>query len=68
MAMRSIGIKGYVERTRRILETARHIKASVQRLYPGDIDVVGNPLLHVLAFTSSKLNMFMIADSLEKKG
>lgn len=57
--MRSIGKKGYIERTRAILEAAFQIKSAVKTdpAIKNDIEIVGNPVLHVIGFTSKVHNM-----------
>jgi len=63
-AMVSIGEEGYMEATRRILDTASIIKdgiAGIPELY-----VLGDPLFNV-AFASNTLDVYAISDRLSKR-
>ena len=64
-ALISIGEKGYLEATRRILETADLLKKAI-----GDIPelyVFGDPLFNV-AFSSRELDIYAVSDQMGKRG
>ncbi len=58
-AMVSIGEKGYIEATKRILETAEQIKQGIRKI--PDLYVLGDPLW-VIAFSSHSLDIYKILD------
>jgi sphinganine-1-phosphate aldolase len=64
-AMISIGEKGYLEATRRILETADLIKKAVHDI--PDLYVLGDPLFDV-AFSSDTLDIYAVSDQMGKRG
>lgn len=63
-AMASIGVKGYLEATRKILETAAFIKAGIRRI--PDISILGDPLW-VIAFGSEKLDIYRVMDVMSER-
>ncbi|MBF0452463.1 MAG: aminotransferase class V-fold PLP-dependent enzyme [Candidatus Magnetomorum sp.] len=64
-ALISMGEKGYLDATQKILETADWIKAKIQD-HP-DLTMMGNPLW-VLGFTSKTLDIYRIMDQMTQKG
>ena len=64
-AIVSIGEQGYMEATRRILETASLIKQGIEEI--PDIHVLGDPLW-VIAFASDTLDIYAINDYMSEKG
>ena len=64
-AMVSIGEKGYMEATRRILETADLLKKAINDI-PG-LYVFGNPLFNV-AFSSREFDIYAVSDQMGKRG
>ncbi len=64
-AMLSIGEEGYLQATRRILETARLIRQGIESI--PQLRVLGDPLW-VIAFTSDELDIFRIMEEMAKKG
>lgn len=65
-AMLYFGRSGYVEATKRIVSTSRQLALELSKL-PG-IQVMGEPLLSVVAFKSAgKLNIFAVAELLQKR-
>lgn len=63
-AMISIGEKGYMEASRRILETASKIKDGIAEI--PEIYVLGDPLFDV-AFASDTLDIYAVSDAMSKK-
>ena len=63
-ALLSIGERGYLEATRKIMETASVIKKGIDGI-PG-LHILGDPLW-VIAFTSSELDIYKILDRMAKK-
>ena len=61
--MMHYGREGYVEITRKIITAARYIKENTNF---SQINVAGNPLLNIIAFESSKLNIHAIGYALRK--
>lgn len=63
--MMAMGEKGYLEATRRILETAADIKEGITRI-PG-LRVLGDPLW-VIAFTSDQVDIFQVMARMGERG
>lgn len=63
-AMLSIGEQGYIEATKRILETATSIKEGIAKI--PELQVLGDPLFNV-AFTSGSLDIYAVSDYMSKK-
>lgn len=64
-ALVAMGEEGYLEATRRILETGRVIKEGIAGI-PG-LRVLGDPLW-VIAFTADELNIFQIMERMGRRG
>ncbi|XP_077999226.1 sphingosine-1-phosphate lyase 1-like [Glandiceps talaboti] len=60
------GEQGYIEATRKIIETTRYIESGVAMI-PG-IYIVGKPEVSVIAIGSLDFNIFTLADDLTKRG
>jgi glutamate/tyrosine decarboxylase-like PLP-dependent enzyme len=63
--MMSLGREGYVENTRRVLETARTIRQSIAAI--PELQVVGDPLW-VIAFKSDVVDVYRVLDEMTKRG
>jgi len=63
-AMLSVGQEGYLEATRRILETGEKIKKAIKKM--PDLFVLGDPLW-VIAFGSKTLDIYSVMDSMAEK-
>ncbi|ORZ32057.1 pyridoxal phosphate-dependent transferase [Catenaria anguillulae PL171] len=71
--MLSVGRDGYVDATRKIVGTARAIANAIRNdpALSADIEVVGNPLVSVVAIRARqgvKLNIFAVNDVMSKAG
>ncbi|XP_070544645.1 sphingosine-1-phosphate lyase 1-like [Ptychodera flava] len=64
--MMHYGEQGYVDSTRAIIQTTRHIEAGVRKI-PG-VYVVGQPDVSVVALGSLDFNVFQLASDLNKRG
>ncbi len=64
-AMLSMGEEGYLESTKKILETAAQIKKGI-KLIP-EINILGDPLW-VIAFESKELDIYRIMDAMVSRG
>ncbi|GIW00861.1 aminotransferase class V-fold PLP-dependent enzyme [Roseiflexus sp.] len=64
-AMVSIGEQGYLEATRRILETARRIRCGIESI--PELRVLGDPLW-VIAFASMRLDIYRVLDQMAQRG
>ena len=61
---------GYIDSCHQIVGAAKNIVEAI-RENPGlnnDVEVMGNPLVSVVAFTSKTLNVYDIADAMGEKG
>jgi len=65
-AIRTIGRSGYLEMARGTMDATETIKGAVAQLE--DLELIGKPDMSIVAFKSDKLDMFMLADELNKKG
>jgi glutamate/tyrosine decarboxylase-like PLP-dependent enzyme len=61
----AVGEEGYLDATRRILETADFIREGIESI-PG-LTVLGDPLW-VIAFTSPTLDIYRVLDEMTKRG
>lgn len=64
-ALLSIGEEGYMQATRRILETARLIRQGIEAV--PQLRILGDPLW-VIAFTSDELDIYRVMEVMAKKG
>jgi len=64
-SMVATGRKGYLDATKKIVETAARIKAGIEAM--PDIQILGDPLW-VIAFASDTLDIFRIMDCMAEKG
>ncbi len=63
-ALTSIGANGYLEATKKILETAGKIKEGIRKI--PELRVLGDPLF-VVAFTSDTLDIYKVLDYMSRK-
>jgi len=64
-ALVSIGEQGYLEATRKILETGAAIRQAVEAI--PELRVLGHPLW-VIAFTSDTLDIYRVLDAMSRRG
>ena len=64
-AMVSMGEQGYLEATRRILETAHQIRTGIEAI--PELRILGDPLW-VIAFTATRLDIYRILDRMAQRG
>lgn len=64
-ALVAMGEEGYLEATRRILETAAFIKRGITSI--PHLQILGDPLW-IIAFTSSTLDIYRIMDAMAQRG
>ena len=64
-ALVSMGEQGYLDATRRILETAAHIRAGIQAI--PELYVLGDPLW-VIAFGSRELDIYQVMEAMSRRG
>lgn len=65
-ALRSIGREGYLEMAKATMQTTERIKAAVRAME--ELEIMGETNMCIVAFKSSKIDVFMLADILNKKG
>jgi sphinganine-1-phosphate aldolase len=63
-ALTSIGEQGYLDATKRILETAAQVKEGIRQI--PELRVLGDPLF-VVAFASDSLNVYQVLDFMSHK-
>ena len=66
----SQGESGYIDVCHKIVGTAKTIEAAI-REHPSlttDLEIIGKPLVSVVAFTSTTLNVYDLADNMSAKG
>jgi glutamate/tyrosine decarboxylase-like PLP-dependent enzyme len=61
----SLGEEGYLDATRKILDTAGAIREGISRI--PDLVVLGDPLF-VIAFASSSLDIYRVLDEMSRRG
>jgi hypothetical protein len=64
--MKHLGREGYREIAREVMHTSGRIRSGIAEIE--SLEIIGNPLMSVLAFTSRQGNIFNIGDALQKKG
>jgi sphinganine-1-phosphate aldolase len=65
-AIKHIGREGYLEMAKSTMQTTERIKQAIQQI--DDLDIIGTPEMSIVAFKSSKIDVYMLADELNKKG
>lgn len=63
-ALTSVGAQGYMQATKRILETAETIKQGIRNI--PDLRLLGNPLF-VIAFASDTLDIYKVLEAMSRK-
>lgn len=66
-AMKAIGMDGYLELTRTVMETTRALQAGIRGL---GLDILGDPEMSVFAYGAgaAKVNVYAVADQMEQRG
>ncbi|XP_020110710.1 sphingosine-1-phosphate lyase [Ananas comosus] len=65
-AMMSLGLNGYLENTRQIMEVAKKIQKGIEEI--PQLFIVGKPHMTVIAFGSNVLDIFEVNDIMSSKG
>ncbi|KAL7135147.1 hypothetical protein ABFS83_11G073100 [Erythranthe nasuta] len=65
-AMMSLGLEGYLENTRKIMEASKRIEKGVRQI--PELFVVGRPDMTIVAFGSNVLDIFEVNDIMSSKG
>ncbi|XP_042431426.1 sphingosine-1-phosphate lyase-like isoform X1 [Zingiber officinale] len=65
-AMMSLGLNGYLENTRQIMEVSKKIEKGIKEI--PELFVVGHPQMTVIAFGSNDVNIFEVNDIMTLKG
>jgi sphinganine-1-phosphate aldolase len=68
--MMSVGESGYIKSCHEIVGAAKKITEAIATnpALTSDLEVMGNPLVSVVAFTSKTLDIYDIADAMSAKG
>ncbi|KAH7247958.1 hypothetical protein MRS44_010577 [Fusarium solani] len=68
-SLMTIGETGYIEACTKIVGTAKKIANAIQSTpLGGELEILGKPLVSVVAFTARNLNIYDIADGMNAKG
>lgn len=62
-----IGEAGYIDSCRSIINAARKLKNCIMQEVP-DLEIIGDPVCSVIAFTSHTIDMYELGDRLAKEG
>ncbi|KAL6529354.1 Dihydrosphingosine phosphate lyase [Orobanche gracilis] len=65
-AMMSLGLEGYLENTRKIMEASKRIEKGVRQI--PELFVIGRPDMTIVAFGSDILDIFEVNDIMSSKG
>ncbi|KAJ3683290.1 hypothetical protein LUZ60_013517 [Juncus effusus] len=65
-AMMSLGLNGYMENTRQIMEVSKKIEKGIEEI--PELSVVGKPDMTVIAFKSDSVDIFEVNDIMSSKG
>lgn len=67
--MQHMGLDGYTKSCASIVGAAKRIVLGIQRDFtPDELNVLGDPLVSVVAFTSASLQIYEVGDLMSKKG
>jgi sphinganine-1-phosphate aldolase len=61
-----LGEDGYLEITRRVMETAVILRKGIQNI--PDLKIIGDPHMSIMAIASDKLNVYEIGDEMAERG
>ncbi len=64
--MNHIGIEGYKDIVKIVIETTQQLLKEIQQI--PELEIIGNPITTILAFKSEKVDIYEIADELSEKG
>lgn len=65
--MLRMGEDGYVDSSHRIVSNARYLKRRIRDEIP-ELEIIGEPLVSVISFKSSQLDIYKLSDLLSKEG
>ncbi|KAI0516111.1 hypothetical protein KFK09_008783 [Dendrobium nobile] len=65
-AMVSLGLNGYLENTRQIMEVSKKIQKGIEEI--PELFIIGKPDMTVVAFSSNVIDIFEVNDSVSSKG
>ncbi|KAG6422427.1 hypothetical protein SASPL_118999 [Salvia splendens] len=65
-AMMSLGLEGYLENTRKIMEASKRLEEGVRQI--PELFVVGRPDMTLVAFGSNSIDIFEVNDIMSSKG
>lgn len=65
-AIRSIGRTGYMEMAKATMDTTEKIKQAIAEI--AELDLIGNPDMSIVAVSSKSIDVYMLADELNKRG
>ncbi|XP_039123686.1 sphingosine-1-phosphate lyase [Dioscorea cayenensis subsp. rotundata] len=65
-AMMSLGLPGYLENTKKIMEASKNIQKGIEEIQ--GLFVIGKPHMTVVAFGSNDVNIFEVNDQMSSKG
>lgn len=65
-ALRTIGKTGYVEMARATMLATEQIRKGVEQI--PELELMGKPAMSIVAFKSNKIDVYILADELNKKG
>jgi sphinganine-1-phosphate aldolase len=69
-SLMTVGESGYIDACHKIVGTAKKIADAIQSTpgLGGELEIMGRPLVSVVAFTARNLNIYDIADGMTAKG
>ena len=65
-ALNVIGRTGYLEMAEATMRTTKTIRTAIEAI--PELTIMGEPAMSILAFKSDKIDMYLLADELNKKG
>ncbi|KAH0464432.1 hypothetical protein IEQ34_007218 [Dendrobium chrysotoxum] len=65
-AMVSLGLNGYLENTRQIMEVSKNIQKGIEEI--PELFIIGKPDMTVVAFSSNVIDIFEVNDIVSSKG
>jgi sphinganine-1-phosphate aldolase len=65
-AMKSLGIDGYMNLAKTVMDAAKKLMKGIQEI--PELYILGKPVMSVFSFTSEKISIFQLGDALDEKG
>jgi len=65
-AMNSLGVKGYLDLAKIVMDTSRKLIEGINQI--PELFIIGNPVMSVFSFTSDVIDVYNLGDKMDEKG